>query len=62
MKFKVSIRVDNAAFFNGAEGCEVARILREVADKFDGEALSAGQEVSVRDVNGNKVGEVKVVR
>jgi hypothetical protein len=55
MSFKLKIKTDNAAFTeDGNDGKnEVARILREIADK-----LEQGYEVgSPRDYNGNKVGE-----
>lgn len=49
--FTLTIETENAAFANNMAG-EVARILREAADR-----LEAGGEVGVlRDANGNKVG------
>lgn len=55
MSFKLKIKTDNAAFAEDGNGGknEVARILREIAEK-----LEAGYDVgSARDINGNKVGE-----
>lgn len=55
MGFKLKIKTDNAAFAeDGNDGKnEVARILREIADK-----LEDGCDVGFpRDINGNKVGE-----
>lgn len=49
--FKVSFKVDNAAF-EGAPEVEAARILREIADKIEAGQFSG----AVMDVNGNKVG------
>ena len=55
MDFKLVVNMDNAAFDRG-DGRELARILREIANKVqdgktDGRAM---------DVNGNKVGEWEV--
>lgn len=52
-EINISIETVNAAF-NGNEGYEVARILRELAD-----SIEAGREPSkVKDSNGNTVGTV----
>lgn len=60
MKFKVVIDVENAAFEDENMGTELARILREVADTVDG---TSGETESIwgtlRDVNGNKVGQYR---
>jgi len=61
VKFKVSIDVENAAFEEGEEGSEVARILREVANRFDGDSLEVGRLMPLFDVNGNRVGSAKVI-
>lgn len=51
MAFTLTILTDNAAFADGPD--EVARLLRETADR-----VAAGDgEGSLRDVNGNTVGE-----
>jgi hypothetical protein len=50
-EFKIKIECDNAAFENDPLA-EVARILREAADK-----LEQGQDgFKLRDINGNTVG------
>ena len=50
--FKIEFETGNAAF--DEEGYEIARILREVADK-----IEAGRYVeSVVDLNGNRIGRV----
>lgn len=57
-KITVQIETDNAAFEDHPKGVngEVARILRELADKIEN-----GQEPeSVRDINGAKVGTVEI--
>jgi hypothetical protein len=55
MIFKLNLRIDNAAFGEGSRDYELARILREIADK-----IEAGQDYAtyktVFDVNGNDVG------
>lgn len=56
MKIKLEMRCDNAAFGlpDSCEfGLEVARILREAADKFENGHAS----FSLRDINGNRVGD-----
>jgi len=55
-KFELNIATDNAAFDNASGGAdEVARLLREAADKVESGGLS-GQERPLRDINGNTVG------
>lgn len=50
----LTINTGNAAFDDGNREAEVARILREAADK-----IEAGYEdFTLRDYNGNKVGTV----
>ena len=60
---KIVIRMDNAAFEDN-EGPEVARILRDYAAHIDDgcrfDAYDA--EKTLRDLNGNTVGEAKVAR
>ena len=54
MEFKLNIRTDNAAFAD-CPGSEVARILREIADKIDFKELPHFMQ-TIRDCNGNDVG------
>lgn len=61
MKLKVEIVMDNAAF-EPENGTEAARILRYLAERFDGEHLRAKDLRPLRDVNGNRVGEARVTR
>lgn len=60
MKLKIEIVMDNAAF--EPSGTEAARILRELADRLDGDQLRAKDLRPLRDINGNRVGEAKVTR
>lgn len=60
-KFKLSINCDNAAFCDGAEPTqqsaapELARILRDVADRIEqGELYYVHR--NIKDINGNIVG------
>ena len=55
MTLNIQLRSDNEAFSPDAAP-EVARILRELADKFDNEATNSGRVFRVLDVNGNEVG------
>lgn len=56
--FQLTINTDNAAFGDGdnaAEACELARILRMLAETFDSDGW-VGDEGRLRDINGNTVG------
>ena len=53
-KFTVNIRCDNAAFDDAPES-EIARILRDIADKLESDGASGFFE-TIRDINGNDVG------
>lgn len=59
-RFNLSIDMDNAAFdpdlLDGSPNAEVARILRDLADRLDSDEGSMAAQGSVRDVNGNTVG------
>jgi hypothetical protein len=50
----IKIKTDNAAFTNDLD-YETARILRELADKIE----SGSRPESAKDINGNKVTEIK---
>lgn len=54
MIFKLYIRTGNAAFDENKSE-EVARILREVADKIEANGVQRHFQ-SIRDINGNDVG------
>lgn len=61
MKLNITIELDNAAF--DPSGSEAARILRELAERFDGQHLRwRDPQMVVRDLNGNRCGEAKVTR
>lgn len=53
--FTLNIDTDNAAFQDGDGNAEIARILRDLAERFDisGRTTDNG---TVRDTNGNTVG------
>lgn len=58
MRYFIEIDTDNAAF-EDATGPEVARILREIAERVEGYSFdeqNAGVRFPVRDVNGNRCG------
>ena len=63
MKLLIEITCDNAAFndddSNPDVGNECARILRELAEKF--EYVSSPADRIVFDVNGNRVGQAEFV-
>lgn len=61
-KILIEIEIDNAAFQDEPAGVEVARILRLIAQKVDGEDLCEPRfEMSLRDINGNRVGKARAV-
>lgn len=58
MRFFAHIDMEDAAFdYNGVE---VARILRETADKIEARRLEELDSGPIMDINGNKVGEWEV--
>ena len=56
MEFKLSFNMDNAAF-DGNPEVEVARILRKLADNVE---LTQVDNYSLRDANGNKIGQANI--
>jgi len=60
MRFKLIITTDNAAFADDNAHIEVARILRELANRLVNED-GLSESYPLRDINGNTVGTAKVV-
>lgn len=62
MGVQLDIELGNAAFDDGNRDSEVARIIREIADRLESEgpALPSGFIIA-RDVNGNRVGDFSEV-
>jgi hypothetical protein len=58
MKLIIEIKMDGAAF-EELPGSEVARILRQWADRLDNCDFMSGKD-NLRDINGNICGFVKV--
>lgn len=58
---KIHVRTDNAAFADHGAGPELARILRELADRIDreGDQPGRGEVWPIMDRNGNRVGTVR---
>jgi len=54
--FEIKFETDNAAFEDMDYGFEVAKLLREIADKQERWRSPDGIEHPVIDTNGNKVG------
>jgi hypothetical protein len=54
MTFKLNIDCDNDAFYGEQKHAELARILREIADRLEEYGGLTG--TVVRDINGNTVG------
>lgn len=60
MHCKIEIKMDNAAFdWPSYGGLELARILREASKRAESLEFTLGQDSwPLRDINGNKVGQV----
>lgn len=58
-KLKIKIGAIGQAFEDYPE-MEMARILRELADKLEAGALPYGEESRIRDINGNTVGVIDI--
>ena len=57
MRYTLTVEMDNVAFDNDP-GSELARILREAANRVEGFGFQHKDHASpLRDVNGNKVGQ-----
>lgn len=57
MKFVLNFSMDNLAFDEGAAPAEVARLLRAVADEIESAGDVPRQFQTLRDVNGNRIGQ-----
>ncbi len=51
-----SIATTGAAFEDAGAEVETARILKALASRIESNGIEAGQELTLRDMNGNKVG------
>lgn len=66
MRVVITIDCDNAAFEAGSalkpriNGAELSRILRDLAERFDGEISIPELQRGLYDINGNKCGKVDV--
>lgn len=58
MRFKLEIKMDNAAF-EEPSGTELARILRDLADDLAEMDCFPGYSKTLMDINGNRVGQAK---
>lgn len=56
--FSLTIETVNAAFEDNA-AAEIARILRQLAQRLEDDGMESGQEFVLRDLNGNKVGSAE---
>ena len=60
MKIVIQIEMSNAIFENSNSGNELARILRSLANRVDGNDMEDESGCNLLDINGNKVGEFSV--
>ena len=58
MKATITIKMDNAAFDEA--GYELASVLNKLATQIKASSVSGGGRYSIRDSNGNVVGELKI--
>jgi len=56
-KLTLTVDRDNAAFSDGNDACELARILRKLADRLESENMDYAGTVGLHDYNGNRVGK-----
>jgi hypothetical protein len=61
MRVTLTVDCDNDAFANDP-AAELARILRDAADKFSRNGVNIGDESPLFDVNGNRTGYFQVSR
>lgn len=60
MKITIKIDTANAAFDGDNEGAEVARILRNLAERLEGSGVLARSDTKfLHDLNGNSAGTYK---
>jgi hypothetical protein len=59
MKYRIAINMDNAAFAPPA-GYELARILRDLANRVD-HAYQIAESQPLYDINGNHVGQAEMI-
>lgn len=57
MRFRVQFAVINAAFDGVDRPVETARILRDLADRIERGGIKPGDNLLIRDINGNAVGQ-----
>ena len=55
---RITIDTENDAFGRGSQVSELVRIVRAVADRLEAEQPEGQLYASLRDVNGNTVGDV----
>lgn len=60
MKAMITIQMDNAAFED--KGRELARIFQKLADRVYGYQTMSTMLMGLYDINGNYVGEFKVIK
>jgi hypothetical protein len=64
MRYEITINADNEAFDGDRSGPEAARILRILANRIDRAEFPArdpGDGIRLSDINGNYVGDCKLV-
>ena len=59
-KFTIQLSTDHKAFSEGERDTELARILREIADKIEFSMVPQGSSQTIRDSNGNDIGRWKL--
>lgn len=61
MTLEISICMENEAFSADGGGPEIARILRDLAERYDGPITKPEWARNIYDVNGNNVGDARII-
>lgn len=64
MKLSIKIKMDNAAFDGENWSLEIGRILREFTNDFlfNSDLRKPGDSQNILDINGNVIGEAKIIQ
>jgi len=58
---RIEIRTENSAFQDGNKSLEVARILKNLAKRLENDPDLVDCEITLTDINGNKVGTFEII-
>ena len=61
MQAVIKIKMNNEAFHECPNGTELARLLRDLANRVDWWTMSAGDSAPINDLNGTNVGRMDII-